>query len=225
MKKIQMILISSLYIMSSCAQSDSAALFREVKEKFSKGSPGVSAILTDKKYEVLHPATEFRELIREHCGTGSLSIAPAGEPGKKIRVLVQVKDRDGKPVPGALVYLYQTDARGWYAAASPHVMMNEGDYRHARLFGYIKTDGNGNFELHTVKPSGYPKSDLPAHIHVHVSREGYLNYVTEFLFDDDTRLVGKIREQSVQNRFLIALPEKPGEGFDQQFSYTVIMEK
>jgi protocatechuate 3,4-dioxygenase beta subunit len=120
---------------------------------------------------------------------------------KKIKVTGAVKNEQGNPISGAQVYLYQTDSRGWYAADAPHVLMNEGDMRHARLFGYLVTDAKGQFELHTVKPSGYPQSDLPAHIHVHVSKQGYSNYVTEFLFDDDVRLVGTIRENSIRNQF------------------------
>ena len=81
------------------------------------------------------------------------------------------------------------------------------------------------FELHTIKPSGYPQSDLPAHIHVHVTAEGYSNFVNEFLFDDDERLVGKIRENSVSNQFIIAKPEKAESPFAQTFSYFITLRK
>ena len=136
-----------------------------------------------------------------------------------------VKDTNGKPVAGALIYLYHTDSRGWYAADAPHVSMNEGDMRHARLFGYVKTNKNGVFDLHTIKPVGYPQSDLPAHIHVHVSANGYQAYVTEFLFDDDERLVGKIRENSIRNDFMISKPEKIELPFAQKFSYSITLQK
>jgi len=140
-------------------------------------------------------------------------------------VIGTVKDTDSKPVAGALVYLYHTDSRGWYAADAPHVLLNEGDIRHARLFGYVKTDKNGMFELHTIKPSGYPQSDLPAHIHVHVSANGYRSFGTEFLFDDDERLVGKIRENSIRNDFMISKPEKTTAPFVRQFSYTMQLQR
>jgi hypothetical protein len=39
----------------------------------------------------------------------------------------------------------------WYASDAPRVSLNEGDMRHARLLGYVKTDKNGMFELHTKK--------------------------------------------------------------------------
>ena len=97
--------------------------------------------------------------------------------------------------------------------------------RHARLFGYVRTDKEGKFELHTIKPSGYPQSDLPAHIHVHVTAEGYRNFVNEFLFDDDERLVSQIRENSVRNKFMISKPEKAESPFAQKFTYSITLQK
>ena len=155
------------------AQKDSLPLLNEVKTKLQNKLVSVSDILTEKKYLSIHPLTEFRELIKINSGAGILKITTPDEPGKKIRVIATVSDKNGNPVASALVYLYQTDSKGWYAADSPHVLQYEGNIRHTRLFGYAKTDSKGNIELHTVKPSGYPSSDLPAHIHVHVSAAGY----------------------------------------------------
>lgn len=220
------ILYLCLVLFNSCrstAQTDDQTLLNEVTTKFQNKSASVLGILTDKKYLTIHPLTAFRELIKANCSADILKITTTDEPGKKIRVLATVTDKEGNPVAGALIYLYQTDHRGWYAADAPHVLSNEGDMRHARLFGYVKTDARGKFELHTVKPSGYPRSDLPAHIHVHVAADGYNSYVTEFLFDDDDRLVGKIREQSVRNQFLISKPEKAMAPFVQQFSYSLFL--
>ena len=205
------------------AQTDSSTLLNEARAKLSDHSATVSSILSDKKYLSIHPSTSFRKLIEANASTAILKIVTTEEPGKKIRVLGTVKDKEGKPVNGATIYLYQTDSKGWYAADAPHVLQNEGDMRHARLFGYVKADAAGKFELHTVKPSGYPRSDLPAHIHIHVRVNDSERYVTELLFDDDDRLVGTIREQSVRNQFLIAKPEKATTGFDQQFSYQLIV--
>jgi|SRR5678809_730884 protocatechuate 3,4-dioxygenase beta subunit len=98
-------------------------------------------------------------------------------------------------------------------------------YAHARLFGYVKTNKDGKFELHTIKPSGYPQSDPPAHIHVHIDANGYRSIVTEFLFDDDDRLVSKIRENSIRNNFMISKPEKTESPFAQKFSYSITLQK
>jgi len=215
-------LISPLFV--SC-QLSTDGLIKEAEEKLKTGNATISQILTDKKYDTVHPETAFRELIEKYCKAETISIATDTIPGKKIKVTGTVKDTDGKPVVNALVYLYHTDSRGWYAANSPHVNMNEGDMRHARLFGYVRTNKDGKFELHTIKPSGYPQSDLPAHIHVHVTAEGYSSFVNEFLFDDDERLVGKIRENSVSNQFIIAKPEKAESPFAQTFSYFITLRK
>jgi protocatechuate 3,4-dioxygenase beta subunit len=217
----------ALLLVGNCliAQTDTSSLFKEVSQKLIAGQASASDILTNKNYLALHPQTSFRELIKKHSPIGTLAITTPEEPGKKIKVIATIINKAGQPVSNALIYLYQTDSRGWYAANTPHVLQNEGDMRHARLFGYVKTDKNGRIELHTVKPSGYPQSDLPAHIHVHVWAEGYSNFVNEFLFDDDERLVGNIREQSIRNRFIISKPEKANGSFDQQFSYTIILEK
>ena len=201
------------------------ALIKEAEEKLKTNKASISQILTDKKYDAVHPETEFRELIKKYCKSEIISIATDTIPGKKIKVTGTVKNAEGKPIADALVYLYHTDARGWYAADAPHVSMNEGDMRHARLFGYVKTGKDGKFELHTIKPSGYPQSDLPAHIHVHIDVNGYQSFVTEFLFDDDERLVGKIRENSTRSNFMISKPEKTESPFAQKFSYSITLQQ
>ncbi|MEO7922933.1 MAG: hypothetical protein ABIR30_04595 [Chitinophagaceae bacterium] len=217
---------SLLLLFSACTTAQTGTeLLKEVKTQLENGSVTVSTILADNKYASLHPETSFRQLIEKYSATGVLKIAAANEPGRKIKVFCTINDQDGKPVPGVSVYLYQTDYRGWYAADAPHVGGNEGDMRHARLFGYVKTDNKGQFELHTVKPSGYPSSDLPAHIHIHFFAAGYNSSVTEFLFDDDERLVGNIREQAVRNRFLIAQPGKASAPFEQSFNYSITLQK
>src|SRR6185503_5377260 len=209
---------------AALSQTDSSTLLKKAETKLHNNS-SVSSVLTDKTLASLHPLTPFREMIRNHSSPEVLTIATADEPGKKIKVIATIKDKEGKPVPGALVYLYQTDSRGWYAADAPHVLMNAGDYRHARLFGYVKTDRNGKFELHTVKPSGYPQSDLPAHIHVHVTADGYRAYGTEFLFQDDERLKGEILNRAVVDGGMIGIPEPVESPFAQKFSYEIKLTK
>ena len=226
MKEIMLsILLCTTISNASFCQLNKETLIKEVEEKLKTNKATISQILTDKKYDAVHPETSFRELIKQYCKAEVTSIATDTIPGRKIKVVGTIKNAEGKPIAGALVYLYHTDVRGWYAADVPHVLMNEGDMRHARLFGYIKTDKDGKFELHTIKPSGYPQSDLPAHIHVHVDTDGYQSFITEFLFDDDERLVGKIRENSIRNNFMISKPEKTESPYAQKFSYSITLQK
>lgn len=226
MRKISLFFAASFsFIFSACAQQDNNKLLEEAKASLKTNKAKVSEILTDKKYLPVHHQDDFRNLIKEHANTEILKIATNDEPGKKIRVLGKIQDKNGNPVSDALVYMYQTDSKGWYSATSPHVGGSEGDMRQARLFGYVRTGKEGQFELHTVKPSGYPQSDLPAHIHVHIWKDGYRNFVNEFLFDDDDRLVGEVRKNSERYNFMIAKPEAATAAFDQQFSYLIILSK
>jgi protocatechuate 3,4-dioxygenase beta subunit len=226
MKEILLsILLCTAFSNVSFCQVNKETLIKETEEKLKNNKAFISQILTDKKYDAVHPETEFRELIKKYCKAEVISIVTDTIPGKKIKVIGTIKNTEGKPIADVLVYLYHTDARGWYAADAPHVSMNEGDMRHARLFGYVKTDKDGKFELHTIKPSGYPQSNMPAHIHVHIDVNGYRSVITEFLFDDDARLVGKIRENSISNMFLISKAEKTSSPFVQQFSYTMQLQK
>lgn len=218
-----LLLCSNLW---TIAQADPMALLKEIETKLKNRSASISSILSDKNYQALHPETSFRELIKKYAASGPLQITTDEEPGRKIKIIATLKDEEGKSITGAIVYFYQTDAKGWYAAEKPHVGGNSGDQRHARLFGYAKTDAAGKFEIHTVKPSGYPQSDLPAHIHVEVlNHENYDARITEFLFDDDERLVGTIRANSQGHGFILAKPEKANPPFQQQFSYNIVLQK
>ncbi len=87
-------------------------------------------------------------MIETYANAETISIASDTIPGKKIKVIGTIKNEDGKPVVNALVYSYHTDSHGWYAADAPHVNMNEGDMRHVRLFGFVRTDKDGKFGLH-----------------------------------------------------------------------------
>jgi protocatechuate 3,4-dioxygenase beta subunit len=226
MKKLLSALIVTIcFSLLATAQTNKLVLIKEAEEKLKTGRSTISQILTDRKFDVIHPETAFRELIKNYCKAETISIATDTIPGKKIKVFGIVKNAEGNSIANALVYLYHTDSRGWYAADAPHVTTAGSDFGHARLFGYLKTGTDGRFELHTIKPAGYPQSDLPAHIHVHVSAEGYSPFVNEFLFDDDERLVGKIRQDAIRNRFIISKPEKVNTPFSQQFSYTVTLQK
>lgn len=105
----------------------------------------------------------------------------------------------------ALVYFYHTSDKGWYSDTAPHILMNEGDMGHARLFGYLKTDSKGQFEFETIRPKGYPNSDLPAHIHLMVWKDDQVvaGLPNELQFDDDPRLTPDRRSRSLREGNLI----------------------
>lgn len=189
----------------------------ELEAALRAGKLDVDTVLADPKHLDLHGLTRFRELVRAHAPVGKVTMVTADEPGPRIVASGRLLDAKGKPLAGALVYAYQTDVRGWYAAEAPHISADSGDQQHARLFAYVKTDAKGRFALHTIRPSGYPRSDLPAHIHVEA--EGL---VTEILFEDDPRLDPEGRERGIAQGFQVAPPVAGPDGVTRyEVSFTV----
>ncbi len=71
--------------------------------------------------------------------------------------------------------------------------------------------------LHTIRPSGYPRSDLPAHIHVEA--EGL---VTEILFEDEPRLTPAVRERGIADGFQVGSPIPGSDGVTRyEVSFTL----
>ncbi|MBI3447395.1 MAG: hypothetical protein HY049_00535 [Acidobacteria bacterium] len=169
--------------------------------------------LADPHYMPAHEYPRFRQAIKDHAKPGKLTIVVPDEPGETLTVIATVESASGSPVKDALVYVYQTSAKGWYSDRAPHYAANSGDQKHARLFGYLKTDERGAFELRTIHPQGYPKSDLPAHIHVEITPPGGgAPTITEIRFDDDPRMTDAMKEASRREGFVITHVTKDDKG-------------
>lgn len=223
MKYITSILL--ICITAAAIAQDIRKAVKKLDSLLEHKSVSVSNVLSDETYMHLHSKTEFRELIKKYAPVGKTTIVTPAEPGKRIKVKCEVKDKDGKSFANALVYVYQTSAKGWYSDTAAHILVNEGDMRHARLFGYVITDSEGNFELETIQPSGYPQSDLPAHIHLAMWKGG--KYVPgapgELLFDDDTRLTADRRARATAEGFLIS--KNSGAPSSPVYQYTIKLKQ
>lgn len=120
----------------------------------------------------------------------SITLIGDSEPGQRLTIHGRVVGESGKPVAGARLHVYQTDASGRYTPDKPM------DEPHARLAGWLRTDQDGRFELHTIRPGGYPKAvrlgdrdrKIPAHIHIDIEADGYAPRKVQVVFADDPRL-------------------------------------
>jgi protocatechuate 3,4-dioxygenase beta subunit len=114
-------------------------------------------------------------------------IAPEGEPGKPLRVVGVVRDAKNWPVPGVIVYAYQTNAAGIYP---------KGTTPHGALRGWAMTDEQGQYGFDTIRPGGYPDSAIPQHIHMQVIEPGRVMYfIDDIVFSDDRRLTPEARKK------------------------------
>ena len=168
----------------------------------------LESVLAEAKYMPLHPYPRFRKAVENHAPVGRLEYVGAQEPGERMTVRLRLTDAAGEPVVSAVVYAYQTSAKGFYAQDAAHVQAMAGDVNHARLFGYMITDDDGRIEIRTIRPAGYPNSDLPQHIHLHAEHEGQSLDGSELVFTDDPRLTQSVREEYSGGGAIIATPVK-----------------
>lgn len=167
------------------------------------GQTTAAELLADSRSNELRPYPPFREAIAKHAPVGRAVLVPRDEPGTALGVTLRIVRPDGTPYPAARVYAYQTNAQGWYAAEAPHVAGNSGDYRFARLFTHGLTDAEGRLELQTIHPVGYPRTDLPSHIHLLLEGENGAERITEVRFEDCPRMTPTVRAESLRAGFVV----------------------
>src|SRR6187549_303372 len=98
MKEIMLsILLCTTISNASFCQLNKETLIKEAEEKLKTNKATISQILTDKKYDAVHPETSFRELIKQYCKAEVTSIATDTIPGKKIKVIGTVKMQKVNP--------------------------------------------------------------------------------------------------------------------------------
>jgi protocatechuate 3,4-dioxygenase beta subunit len=138
----------------------------------------------------------------------SADVAPAGEPGQRLEVSGVVYAADSKTaVASASVYVYQTDARGYYR---PDDAMGNRD---PRLKALLRTDAEGRYSYRTIRPGSYPGTQVPQHIHYEVTAEGRGTRIFEIVFEDDPVMNQRIREEAARPGSFYALQKVlPGPG-------------
>src|SRR5688572_3696940 len=122
---------------------------------------------------------------RNAPSTGRLT--PAGEPGPPLAVSGVVVDPEGKPVAGASLYAFQTDAEGYYGVKPAS------DNQNPRLKILLRTDAQGRWSFETIRPGSYPNSRAPGHIHFEVSAQGFTTKVFEIVFAGDPFITEQMR--------------------------------
>jgi hydroxyquinol 1,2-dioxygenase len=114
-----------------------------------------------------------------------------GAPGEKCIVKGSVRSTGGKPVAGARIDVWQSDAAGMYD-------VQYDDLTEPRARGHLFSDEDGRFWFTTVRPTAYPipidgpvgrlleatrRSPMrPAHIHFRIQAAGYRTLTTH-VFD------------------------------------------
>lgn len=117
----------------------------------------------------------------------TLDLAKDATAGERITITGRVLDADGKPIPDAMLEVWQADAHGRYAHAED--TQDKPKDAGFRGFGRIATNKDGTFRFLTVKPGAVPgpgNSLQAPHIVVALFMRGMLRHLyTRIYFADE----------------------------------------
>jgi protocatechuate 3,4-dioxygenase, beta subunit len=138
----------------------------------------------------------------------------AGEPlGERIIVTGRVLDSNGRPVPDALIEIWQANAAGRYPHPTDrHDAPLDPNFSGA---GRTLTDAKGRYRFVTIRPGEYPWQNhynawRPAHIHFSLFGQAFLTrMVTQMYFPGDPLLAfdpmySCIADESARKRLISA---------------------
>jgi protocatechuate 3,4-dioxygenase beta subunit len=127
---------------------------------------------------------------RVTAADADLTTRHAGEPiGERIIVTGRLQDSGGKPIPNALVEIWQANSAGRYAhAVDDHPAPLDPNFDGG---GRCVTDSEGRYRFITIKPGPYPWRNhpnawRPAHIHFSVFGRAFTQrLITQMYFPGD----------------------------------------
>ncbi|WP_323771608.1 protocatechuate 3,4-dioxygenase subunit beta [Antarctobacter sp.] len=168
--------------------------------------------------EATGPADLWRKM---HCGDSNLASSATGKLAQGALMLVsgRILDEDGRPIPNAIVELWQANAAGRYA----HSLDNREAPLDPNFLGHgrVRSDENGGYAFLTIKPGAYPVpvKDTwwrPPHIHFSVLGPSSMSrLVTQMYFPGDPlndwdRILHSVGDPAARDR-LIAKQLHPAE--------------
>ncbi len=139
----------------------------------------------------------------EHLNTSR--IAGPDTPGQHVTIEGRVLDGNGKPVPDAVIEIWQANAEGEYTGIASGTAGFRG-------FGRIPTNENGRFAFTTIKPGPVPgpgETMQSPHLAVRVMMRGLLKgLVTRMYFPGEGLSTDPVLQLVPENRrsTLIARP-------------------
>jgi protocatechuate 3,4-dioxygenase beta subunit len=146
-------------------------------------------------------------------------IVVAGQPqrakGQVLHVMGRVLDPAGRPVPGAGVEIWQTNAFGRYHHPRDRrdVPIDPG----FQGYGRDTADDDGHYRFRTVEPVAYPAGGdwmRPPHIHFTISGPGFEPLTTQMYFAGNPlngrdRLLNGVGDPAQRARLVVALQPPP----------------
>jgi protocatechuate 3,4-dioxygenase beta subunit len=153
-----------------------------------------------------------------------LNYAKTGLPiGERIVVHGRVLDENGRPVPNALVEVWQANAGGRYRhKKDQYIAPLDPNFGGC---GRVLTDADGHYRFRTIKPGPYPWRNQvndwrPAHIHYSIAGSGFAQrLITQMYFAGDPLIdrcpiANTIRDPDAVRGLIAALDVHAFQPFD-----------
>lgn len=145
--------------------------------------------------------------------------------GEIIYVTGRITDEMCRPLKGALVEIWQANAKGRYVhVADPNPAPKDPNFLG---FGEAITDENGMYSFKTIKPGGYPVPGAfrTPHIHFKVHDGRVHMLITQMYFagekpNRDDRLLNSISKVE-QKRLIIEPSRRPGSSTQNQYVFDI----
>ena len=153
--------------------------------------------------------------------------------GERMVITGRVTDEADRPIPGALVEIWQTNAAGLYG--------HKGDQHDAPVdpnffgTGRCVTDEEGRYEFLTIRPGAYPITRLgnrwrPAHIHYSINGGSFAQrLITQCYFpgdplQDDDFVYQAVTNKAARERLIVKYaPEYSVEGFAAGYTFDIVL--
>lgn len=118
-------------------------------------------------------------------------IAPESEPGIPLVIHGRVFTPDERPAEGVVVHAYHRDRDGFEFGP------NDNSVTTWRLQGWVKTDLEGRFEFHTIRPAPDHLGREGAHIHFTIESSDFgRQWAQKVFFSDDAMVTTNQRRRS-----------------------------
>ncbi len=138
------------------------------------------------------------------------ALADASTVGDRIRITGCIRDGEGKPLPDALVEIWQADGKGRYAHPADPRASNAS----FKGFGRVASDKDGVFAFDTVKPGVIGDGQAP-HVTVILFARGGQNhlYTRIYFVDEAANATDPVLQSVPADRRNTLIAQREGSGY------------
>jgi len=155
-------------------------------------------------YPLMLPADSDNDLVHIAGRDGTAK-------GTVAHISGRILDRDGRPISGARVEIWQCDANGHYHYVRDDRSGSPPD-ENFQGYGQTLTDTSGSYGFRTIRPVPYP--GRTPHIHFAVAAPGFPRFITQMYVagerqNEHDSVLMSVRDPAARARLIVPLQPAP----------------